>query len=436
MTHPRSSAEGVDVERQHLEEIRRARRDLDEITREIQKVPGYRHFLSPPTFDDVAEAAQDHPIVYIAASTFGGLALVVRNGEVAHVPLPALTADVVHARVEAHRAAYLTFQADRMSGGRAWSSALDDTTRWLWEEVMGAVLEEALPAPQISLISGGLLGLLPLHAAWTEDPKGTEGRRYVLDAVTISYLPNARSLTAARRLASIPARRLLAVPDPSPRPLKFTQTETTLVAKVFDQTVLLDGSEAGLEATAGRVLAALTEADVAHFACHGRADLAHPLDSSLSLTDGQRLRLRDLLDLPTQLRLRLAVLSACETSVAGTELPDEVISLPSGLLQAGVGGVVASLWDVPDRPTATLMAAFYWFWRHEDLAPSVALRCAQRWARRTTNEEKVSFLEVSVDSGMYAEEAIDLLCGQLLREPDPRSDADVAAWGAFGYVGA
>ena len=60
-----------------------------------------------------------------------------------------------------------------------------------------------------------------------------------------------------------------------------------------------------------------------------------------------------------QLRVRLAVLSACETAQPGTELPDEVVALPTGLLQAGVAGIVASQWSVPDRATAMLMAEFY-----------------------------------------------------------------------------
>jgi hypothetical protein len=51
--------------------------------------------------------------------------------------------------------------------------------------------------------------------------------------------------------------------------------------------------------------------------------------------------------LAMRLRARLAALSACETSRPGTALPDEVVFLPTGLLQAGVASVVASLWVVP-----------------------------------------------------------------------------------------
>ena len=421
-----------------LDEIRSARRDLDAVSDEIREVDGYRHFLAAPTFGDVSDAAREHPLVYVAAAAPGGVALVVHGDEVRHVPLPRLTADAVQARVERHRAAYVKFQSNRSSGWKGWGLALDDTTRWLWEEVMGDVLEAAPSASTLVLVSGGLLGLLPLHAAWVEDPARADGRRYVLDSVAISYVPNARSLHAAQHLATRDARRVLAVADPSPKPLEFAGAEASLVAAAFDESHVLDGTtvDAAKEANVENVLTRLAQVDVAHFACHGFADLMNPLESRLDLAGGQSLRLRDLLDLKNPLQLRLATLSACESSLPGTDLPDEVVSLPSGLLQAGVGGVVASMWDVPDRPTSTLMAAFYWFWRHKGEAPSVALQQAQNWARKTTHPEKVEFLNAAADAGMFPGQALEPLCRRLGDERDPRGDRTVAAWGAFSYVGA
>jgi CHAT domain-containing protein len=70
------------------------------------------------------------------------------------------------------------------------------------------------------------------------------------------------------------------------------------------------------------------------------------------------LTVRDLLE-SEQPGRRLVTLSACETGIVGTELPDEVVALPSALLQAGFGGVAASLWSVADISTAMLMEHFY-----------------------------------------------------------------------------
>ena len=135
------------------------------------------------------------------------------------------------------------------------------------------------------------------------------------------------------------------------------------------------------------------KASVLHLACHGFAELASPLDSGLLLAGGQ-MTLGRLMEL--HLRVRLAVLSACETALPGTELPDEVVALPTGLLQAGVAGVVASQWSVPDRATAMLMAEFYRCWRQEQMTPAAALQAAQRWLRDTTNAQKIHWVETAL----------------------------------------
>ena len=72
---------------------------------------------------------------------------------------------------------------------------------------------------------------------------------------------------------------------------------------------------------------------------------------------------------------RLATLSACETGIVGTDLPDEVVMLPSALLEAGYAGVAASLWSVADFSTAMLMVRFYQCWRQKGWSRS--LLCVQ-----------------------------------------------------------
>ena len=81
-------------------------------------------------------------------------------------------------------------------------------------------------------------------------------------------------------------------------------------------------------------------------------------------------------------RLRLAVLLACGTALAGTELPDEVVGLSAGWLQAGAIGVLASLWQLSDSKTVALMIKFYELHLLDRLNPVEALWLAQRWLRR------------------------------------------------------
>jgi CHAT domain-containing protein len=156
----------------------------------------------------------------------------------------------------------------------------------------------------------------------------------------------------------------------------------------------------------------------------------------LSLAGDAALRLRDLLSL--RLNLRLAVLSACETSMPGTDLPDEVVALPTGLLQAGVGGVVASLWQVPEQPTTRLMIEFYRRWRWEGLSPAVALQQAQQWLRDIPNGEKTRQYQAALSAGagwLPREAAMAVLRDLLPRRRTDCEDRDLFAWAAFTFVG-
>lgn len=120
--------------------------------------------------------------------------------------------------------------------------------------------------------------------------------------------------------------------------------------------------------------------NVLHFSTHGLAIPGKPLESFLLLANRERLTLREVLEMDLE-QARLAVLSACETGIPCTRLLDEVISLPSGFLQAGVPGVIGSLWSVGDASTMMLMARFYDLWRREGFDPPEALRQAQIWLR-------------------------------------------------------
>lgn len=114
---------------------------------------------------------------------------------------------------------------------------------------------------------------------------------------------------------------------------------------------------------------------------------------------------------------------------------DEVVSLPSGLVQAGVAGVVASLWAVNDLSTVMLMERFYRLWQQEGLTPAAALRQAQCWLRDTTNREKADYLRCDVPAlagtRRPAGVAADLYVDRMLRHPDARDYADPLLLGGF-----
>lgn len=78
----------------------------------------------------------------------------------------------------------------------------------------------------------------------------------------------------------------------------------------------------------------------------------------------------------------LVTLSACESSLGVRQAGDGLASLRAAFHSAGARFVVASLWNVSDRATETLMLDFYErLWRRGD-SPAQALRAAKQAARQ------------------------------------------------------
>jgi CHAT domain-containing protein len=299
---------------------------------------------------------------------------------------------------------------------------------------MGPVLE-ITGATNLTIVAGGLLGLLPLHAAWHPDPATPTGRRHVIDLVAVSFAPNAVALNAARAAAErAGAARLLAILDPAGTgapPLAGAVLEGAAIRSLFESSTVL----AGTTATRDAVMERLIQADVVHLSCHGRANLGEPRESGLLLAGGETLTVGMVDD--ADVTPRLVILSACETAMPGTVLPDEVIGLPTGLLGAGAAGVVASLWAVPDLATAMLMADFHARWAVDRASPARALRGAQRWMRDSTAAEKVETWQRREAEGLLDAEAAERFTDALLfREPMSRGEARLSAWAAFTHVGA
>lgn len=402
--------------------------DLDE---DVETKTLTKPLVAHPVFDidDIVAAAEDTPILYLIPTDRGGLGLLVCQRKVTPIPLPELNAQAVAEQVDA----YLAGLASPKHQTRV--NALDTTTAWLWNAAMGTVLQELRGADALVVVPGGLLGLLPLHAAWTTDVSGPSGRRYALDLILFSYVPSARSLVAARergtqQVPSETSRKVVIVADPvsaAAKPLPYAEDEADIVAWHFPQADIVRRNEASMP----KVSRLWYGAELVHLACHGFADLHTPLQSGLVLAGDEVLRLRQLRDLRTS--ARLAVLSACETGVAGTRLPDEVVSMPTGLLQAGVAGIVASLWRVSDRATTMLMAEFYRCLCREKQAPPVALRSAQQWLRDTTADEKRRAWKAGAGDWLPIDVA-ERLCA-LLDSTAPRGFLSPWWWAAFIHVG-
>jgi CHAT domain-containing protein len=227
----------------------------------------------------------------------------------------------------------------------------------------------------VTLLPCGTLAYFPLHAL--ADEQGG----CLIDDVPVRYAPTARTLLAARdRLErqAVGETRFLGVGNPT-RDLPAAEPEVSGIATLFPPrcaTILLSD-----RATFDMVRQSLEGVTILHLACHGQLFLAR----------GERLTLRTVLDdaeFGALRAARLAVLSACESARADLlGLPEEALGFPAAFVQAGVAGVVGTLWPVADLSTALLMLRFYQGLIHGRQAPATALREAQQWLRAVTRNE-------------------------------------------------
>ena len=200
-----------------------------------------------------------------------------------------------------------------------------------------------------------------LSVPWSLLPVLTE------HAVTVS--PSLAAWDRARRRPDEPGPTTL-VTGPG---LTTQQSEATLVERLHLGAVVLAGPAATVEAT----LAALDGARLAHVAAHGRLRPDAPLFSALELADGP-LHVHDLQRLhrpPAEL-----ILSACESAGLTAVGAGEALGLVTTLLGLGTRTVVASVAEVNDRSTVTVMARL-----HAAVAagagPATALRDARTACR-------------------------------------------------------
>jgi CHAT domain-containing protein len=372
-------------------------------------------------------------IAYVVAAGSGGLVLLMSSEPGRDEPilevlwLNALTrAELVHKCTggsdrNGYMPAYLNWR-DRASDTAAhkqWHESLDEVTRWLWDVAIGP-LSNALRArsiKRVALVPSGLLGLLPLHAAWTLDGKR---RRYAIEDICITYVPGLADVEDRWRPSADDAKVLLVgEPTQGHAALPSVVHELSRIQGEFgaNRCSILHGSDVHFENVRQGILAS----SVVHFSCHAVSDLAHPLDSYVRLAQDDRLTVQDLLT--GSFALDLVVLAACETALPGVKLPDECLSLAAAFKQAGARGVIATHWPIEDEASAAVMIRFYQLWHGMQFDHAEALRQAQVWVRNASHDQIASLLE-GTDPGPSEPDPVNL---------GPYSEAGY--WAAFSYTG-
>ncbi|GAA4263579.1 CHAT domain-containing protein [Dactylosporangium darangshiense] len=365
-------------------------------------------------YEDITAETGDGAIVYLAAAKAGGYALIVAaRHDPQYINLPrldratvaALVGDVLPAQQPSTGIARMR---EIVPGRSRPTDPMAVALRKLFEDGLKNLVPGA-GGRIVTLVPVGLLSLLPIHV--------------VVPFPAVRYVPNARALGRCRAVTRELAGRddtLLAVDVPGGHGAGPGGYLHHVARETAEVTRLWTGSPARpLHAcTWAEFRAAADRHSVWHLACHGAAEPGSILDTRLYFAD-RHITLQELRRALRPGRRRLAVLSACQTNIIGSALPNEMVGLPSALIQIGFAGVIASAWAVDDLATTYLMAAFYRHWRREGTEPAVALGRAQRWLRGATWAD----LEA-------------LLPGVGPRDDAEYPYADPRYWAAFAYTGA
>jgi CHAT domain-containing protein len=249
-------------------------------------------------------------------------------------------------------------------------------TSALFERVFAPALT-SIPS-SITVVPDGSLHLIPVGAL--VDKKG----EYLIASVTVSTAPSA---TVFHRLRSVATRKSPTKPflgvafsptETSPaltastargvfdaaggnlKPLLFARQEVLQAAGLAGQgAVTLTGAEASESALKAQ---SLGDFRILHFAAHGLGNITEPDRAALvlapgSLTEDGLWQAREIRQ--SRIAADVVTLSACDTATGRLQGEEGVMNLARMFLVAGAKSVLATLWSVDDRSTATLMSRFY-----------------------------------------------------------------------------
>ena len=368
-----------------ISDRRQADEEFTQLLAHIGELEGFATFGLPPSAEDLRAQADQGPVVVFNVSPYRSDALVLTTDGITSLRLPGLDKRVVIEQIIAFHQALDTIAVgspqDRVNAEKTLRQGLV----WLWENATAPVLDvlgyrkppaPGKPWPRLWWVPGGLLSLLPVHAAGHHTSPPDPGHRTVMDRVISSYTPTVSALTHTRNapasaLARTSRSLIVAMPItpglPGEGRLPYVLAEAALLKARLPHPVLLiepssaDASRADQTPTKASVLEQLPDCAIAHFACHCYTDPADPSRSRLLLHDHQRNPLTVAALAPLDLdHAQLAYLSACGTArVSDPRLLDESIHLASAFQLAGFPHVIGTLWEISDAIAVDIADTFY-----------------------------------------------------------------------------
>ena len=251
-----------------------------------------------------------------------------------------------------------------------------ESVKQLGHRLLTPLTKAISEATAIGIVAPGLLSQIPWAAVEMEPGK------VLTDSATVQLLPSGSFLSLPkatsrgfRTLVVASGKRVRDGVTELPE-LPGAREEASAVAQLYDDaTVLLDE-----HARADVVLKDLQTHDIFHFAGHAVANESLPHMSRLLLPAGS-ISSRQLA-MVDDVKVRLAVLTACSTASGAVARSEGAVSISWLLLARGVDSVIATLHPVSDRAASKFGVAFHAALRRGASAAD-SLRHAQRAVRES-----------------------------------------------------
>jgi CHAT domain-containing protein len=337
---------------------RRLLEERNTLITHIQSLPGFEHFLRPPSFDFLISAASHGPVLIINLSQFSSHILLLIDSRAFLISTPSSFYD----RANQLERELLRVRKEKGLDSNDYDLTLASVLSGLYEFVGKPVIERLRKSnvPEKSRVwwcPTGAFCSLPLHAMGPI-PLDDGKERYFSDLYISSYTPSLSALIESRKCGTLsdasdkskPSILLVARPDRLPgadgeiKAIEATKTPvTTLVSEMATPETVVEG---------------LRTHRFAHFVCHGLLETGKPFDASLELHE-DNLTLLEIVrsQLPTA---EFAFLSACHTAeLTEGSVADEWLHLAAAMQYCGFRSVVGTMWAMADTDGADLSKHFY-----------------------------------------------------------------------------
>jgi CHAT domain-containing protein len=258
-----------------------------------------------------------------------------------------VSASALASEAEAYRRSLESYNAEsaRVLGGR------------VFERIVAPVQASLAQRRELIIVADDILAGIPFASL-----RDARSGRYLAETYQLRLAPSAT--LALEHGTHGPDRVLrtalvIAPAASGERLLRDSIAEAEAIASRYDSSRLL----AGAHATKVEVMHQMGEYDVVHFAGHAETSLDFPNLSRLIVRapGGDREDAIYAYELqPLRMtRTQLVVLAGCRTGIGRALRGEGALSLARSFVGAGVPAVVATLWDIRDRPARTFFERFH-----------------------------------------------------------------------------